>query len=142
MPDRQRAPSPLDLQRLSEQIEADRALSMSELRRRDHEIGRECVLEGDKERLMFWLERVAGTPTEDPVAHGRMAIALVRLLAPGLGLVAMLGFMLASANALVNVLVFLLLFVLLQLLFSMLSTNLTLKFYNVYDDCISKRCFS
>ena len=126
MPERHVAPSALDLQRLAQQIESDRALSMAELRRRDHGIGRECAVEDESGRLMFWLDRVAG-PAVDGGRRERGLVALLRLLALVLGLLTMLGFMLASDRALVNVLVFLLLFVLLQFLFSLSSGLLMLQ---------------
>lgn len=126
MPERHAAPSPLDLHRLARQIDADRARSMAELRRRDHEIGRDCVAGDDVARLKHWLECVAG-PAAETRQRERGVVALMRVLALFLGLMTMLGFLLASDRALVNVLVFLLVFVLLQLVFSLVSGTVLLR---------------
>lgn len=119
MPDAPRAPALADLQRIGHQMNADRDLSMTALRERDHAIGARCPYSGEQARLIYWLDALA--PAVAAAPHGRLdeatVAALLRVASLLGGVVAMLGFMLASDRALINVFVFLLLFVALQLLF-------------------------
>lgn len=129
MPDAARAPALADLQRISAQITADRELSMTALRQRDHAIGARCAFASDQARLTCWLDAVvpqAQAPATRRIDEATVA-ALLRVGALLAGLLVMLGFMLASDRALVNVFVFLLLFVALQLLFAVAAGLVMLR---------------
>ncbi|QFU76614.1 DUF2868 domain-containing protein [Halioglobus maricola] len=111
-----------DLYALGEQMAADREDSLAELRRRDHEIGQDCLAQDDAGRLLYWLRCVhpGDRETSGGIRAETMAVAL-RLSALLFGALAMAGFLLASKQALVNVLLFLLVFVVLQLLASLVA---------------------
>lgn len=129
MPGRETSPALEHLYQLCRQIEADRGESVELLRRRDHAIGSECGSADAGDRLMFWLQQVAGAPGESARSwlNEKSAALLLRVIALGAGVLTMLGFLLASDRGLVNVSLFLLVFVLLQLLLALAAGVVMLR---------------
>ena len=97
-------PSLTHLLQLAQQLEQDREASLSELRKRDHEIGKSCTAEDDSSRLLHWLHRVVNAqPGSRASRHESAATFIARSLALLFGF---LGILLAlPVAAALNVLV-------------------------------------
>ena len=109
-----------DLYQLGRQLDLDKAVSVHELRRRDHDIGARCAEDDEVDRLLCWLRELPQSP-EESAAPGparidqRTVVTWARLAALVLGLLSMGGFLLAGTESRINVLAFLFVFVFLQL---------------------------
>jgi len=114
-----------DLYRLADQLERDRATSISDLRRRDHALAGAIDDADPSRRLLAWLDAVAPRDRAAPFAGGAAVIA--RAVALVMGFSAMAGFLMANSRGLVNVLAWLLLFVVLQLVLSATSLAVLLR---------------
>ncbi len=113
--------SSIDLVRLAERIDRDKALGWGELQHRDYAVGRECTRQGPERQLLHWLDQTAGAGDHGSWLSER---ALGLLVGGGLsltGFLAMSGFLFAHTSGLVNVLWFFALFVLLQFALCLLS---------------------
>ncbi len=114
-----------DLYRLADQLERDRAASVSELRHRDHALAGAIDEADPSRRLLAWLDSVAPRDGAAPFAGGAAMIA--RAVALIMGFSAMAGFLMANTRGLVNVFAWLLLFVVLQFALSVTSLAVLLR---------------
>jgi hypothetical protein len=114
----------IDLVRLAEQIDRDKAADWRDLQDRDYAIGRECPKNGPVARLLYWLgqnEEAEGAEVPSPwLSEGALGLLIGGALFLT-GFLAMTGFLFAHTSGLVNVLWFILLFVLLQFALCLVS---------------------
>jgi len=109
-----------DLARLKQQIDADNAIPLDELHKRDSEIGGLISEQGAMARLLCWLGHLDPESSEN---HHPEGFIIFWLLVLGFlsGVLAMSGVLFASKQQPVNILLFLALFVGVQLLLVVIS---------------------
>lgn len=114
----------MDLVRIADQIERDRALDWQELQSRDYAIGQRCQHRSVSKRLLCWLD-ATGVDKQITMAGPGLSEASLGLLVRGvmfvLGFATMAGFLLSHTQGFINVLWFFVFFVLLQFVLCLVS---------------------